>query len=75
MMLYRLIEWAHGDFGPQKLVRYKSFLPSFDRCNCRDWRQWGLAWPTMLVDRASGRMTATPIWNWEWLSSLFDQRR
>jgi hypothetical protein len=63
-----IVQWL---WGPPlgRVIRVKSWWPSFETCGCRDWRQWGIAWPTMLVDHHSARReTATPIWNWVWLT-------
>jgi len=66
-MLFRMIQWL---WGPPlgRLVRFTSFRPwlSF---SCRDWRQWGVEWPCMLVDRSCGRSHCTPVWNYMWLRS------
>lgn len=65
-LVYKSICWAWGyDLG--KLIRVKSWWPSFDTCYQEDWRQWGIAWPTILVDQNWTRTTSTPIWNWVWL--------
>ena len=65
----RTLTWLWGyPFG--KLVRVKSWLPTFDRCGCpHNWRQWGIGWPTMLLDYPGHRRTETPIWNFVWLQN------
>lgn len=54
-MLMRFLIWCgfyqHGD----RIVRVKSWLPSWDG-------NW-LGWPTLLIDKRSGRReTSTPCW-------------
>ncbi len=45
----------------QRLVKVKSWLPSFDGEGC-----W---WPTMLIQRSwGGRQTVQPrLWRWPWV--------
>lgn len=59
------LEWLWGSpLG--KLVKVKSWRPSLD-LHFLDWRDRGVAWPTLLVDRRGMRWTSTPIWNFIWL--------
>lgn len=73
-MWFELLEvaWGHK-LG--KLVKVKSWRPGFEK-PCRDWREWGIGWPTLLVDdRPWGRTTTTPIWNFVWLANRFKEAK
>lgn len=42
----------------ETLVRVKSWCPSVG--------EYGLEWPTLLIDRPRGRrQTSTPVWRWK----------
>ena len=65
MRWYAALEWLWGSpLG--KLVKVKTWRPSLD-LHFLDWRDRGVAWPTLLVDRHGKRWTSTPIWNFIWL--------
>lgn len=63
--IFLILQWAWGEpLG--KFVAVRSWRPSLD-WNSRDWRNWGIAWPTYLADHCGRRSTDSPIWNWIWL--------
>lgn len=63
------IQWLWGPSSLGRIVKFNHWWPSFDRGGCNDWRQWGIAWPCVVVDYKHHRETTTPIWNWVWLRS------
>jgi hypothetical protein len=50
----RLLRWLGCIDEREKLVRVKSWWPSWDR--------HGIGWPTLLLDKSYCRVTATRIW-------------
>lgn len=63
-MKMRFLLWLLKECPGDKMIRVKSWIPS--------WGRHGLEWPTMLIEtRAGRRMTATPIWDRQFLRGLF----
>lgn len=57
--MHTLVRWLGGWEPKDKIVRVKSWTPTFDK--------QGMWWPTVSIDRNGYRReTSTPLWPWPW---------
>lgn len=66
---FGFIQWFWGQLLGRfvKVASWRSSLES----QFTDWRDLGIGWPALLVDRAGGRCHSVPIWNFNWLRNRF----